>query len=227
MRELLPHDRPREKLTRVGGAALGDNELLAIVLGHGTARRDALTLATDLLAAMGGLRGLARSTTADLLRGTGLGPVGAARIVAAMELGRRSLVRGREDRLQFQGPADVARYLIPQFGHRRVEHFGVVLLDSKQRLLRTAVLSIGTLDSSLAHPRDIYREAAVWGAAGLVVFHNHPSGDPTPSRDDVELTDRLRAAGEVVGIDLLDHIILAESRYFSFKEARPPLRRTR
>jgi len=225
MKELLPHDRPREKLTRIGAAALGDNELLAVVLGHGTSRRDALTLATDLLAAVGGLRGLARSTPADLLRGTGPGPVGAARIVAAIELGRRTVVRGREDRLQFQGPADVARYLIPQFGDRQVEHFGVVLLDSKRRLLRTAVLSIGTLDGSLAHPRDIYREAALGGAAGVVVFHNHPSGDPTPSRDDVELTERLRAAGEIVGIDLLDHIILAETRYFSFKESQPLLRR--
>ena len=226
MKELLPHDRPREKLTRLGGAALGDNELLAIVLGHGTARHDALTLSTDLLARVGGLRGLARSTAGDLLRGTGLGPVRAARVIAAIELGRRSLLRGREDRLRFLGPADIAAYLIPQFGDRQVEHFGVVLLDAKRRLLRTTVLSIGTLDGSLAHPRDIFREAALGGAAGIVVFHNHPSGDPTPSRDDVELTERLLAAGEIVGIDVLDHVILAETRYFSFKESqRAMLRR--
>jgi DNA repair protein RadC len=220
MKELLPHDRPREKLTRLGSAALGDNELLAIVLGHGTARRDALALATDVLAAVGGLRGLARSAPGDLLRGTGLGPVRAARVSAAIELGRRSLLRGREDRLRFQGPADVAAFLMPQFGDRRVEHFGVVLLDSKRRLLRTTVLSIGTLDGSLAHPRDIFREAALGGAAGVVVFHNHPSGDPTPSRDDVALTERLVAAGEIVGIDVLDHIIIGDARYFSFKESQ-------
>ncbi|HXE81651.1 MAG TPA: DNA repair protein RadC [Vicinamibacterales bacterium] len=227
MKELLPHDRPREKLARLGTAALGDNELLAIVLGHGTARRDALKLSTDLLAAVGGLRGLARSTAADLRRATGLGPAGAARVVAAIELGRRSLVRARDDRARFQGPADLARYLLPQFGDRAVEHFGVVLLDSKRRLLRTSVLSIGTLDASLAHPREVFREAALGGASAVVVFHNHPSGDPTPSRDDVELTDRLRAAGEIVGIDLLDHIILAETRYFSFKESQQTLRQRR
>lgn len=220
MKDLPLQDRPREKLARVGPSALGDTELLAIVIGHGTPGRDALTLATDALTAVGGLRGLARSGLADLRGATPLGLARAARVLAAIELGRRTLLRSREERPQFLGPSEIAAYLLPQFGDRTVEHFGVVLLDAKRRLLRTSVLSVGTLDASLAHPRDIFREAAVGGASAIVVFHNHPSGDPVPSRDDVELTRRLVAAGEIVGIDVLDHLILAEMRYFSFKEAR-------
>jgi DNA repair protein RadC len=220
MKELPLDDRPREKLARVGASALGDTELLAIVIGHGTRRRDALTLATDVLSALGGLRGLARSGLPDVQRATALGPARAARVLAAVELGRRTLVRSREERPRFLVPSEVAAYLIPQFGDRTVEHFGVVLLDAKRRLLRTSVLSVGTLDASVAHPRDIFREAALGGASAIIVFHNHPSGDPTPSRDDVELTRRLVAAGEIVGIDVLDHLILAEMRYFSFREAK-------
>lgn len=220
MKELPLDDRPREKLARVGASALGDTELLAIVIGHGTRARDALTLASDVLGAVGGLRGLARSGLPDVQRATALGPARAARVLAAVELGRRTLVRTREERPRFLVPSEAAAYLIPQFGDRTVEHFGVVLLDAKRRLLRTSVLSVGTLDASVAHPRDIFREAALGGASAIIVFHNHPSGDPTPSRDDVDLTRRLVAAGEIVGIDVLDHLILAEMRYFSFKEAK-------
>ncbi len=220
MKELPVDDRPREKLARIGASALGDTELLAIVIGHGTRTRDALTLATDVLVAVGGLRGLARSGLPDVQRATALGPARAARVLAAVELGRRTLVRTREERPRFLVPSEAAAYLIPQFGDRTVEHFGVVLLDARRRLLRTSVLSVGTLDASVAHPRDIFREAALGGASAIIVFHNHPSGDPTPSRDDVDLTRRLVAAGEIVGIDVLDHLILAEMRYFSFKEAK-------
>ena len=220
MKELLPHDRPREKLAGAGSAALGDNELLAIVIGHGTRGRDALTLATDVLAASGGLRGLSRTTLAELQQTTSIGPVSAARVLAAIELGRRTLLRVREERPRFLGPGDIASYLIPQYGDRRVEHFGVVLLDSKRRLVRTSILSVGSLDASVAHPREVFREAVLGGASAVVVFHNHPSGDPTPSRDDVALTRRLIEAGAIVGIDVLDHVILADTRYFSFKETR-------
>jgi DNA repair protein RadC len=109
--------------------------------------------------------------------------------------------------------------LLPQFGSRPVEQFGLMMLDTKHRLIRTSVVSVGTLDSSPAHPREIFREAASACAAAIVLFHNHPSGDPTPSRDDVELTRRLIQAGEIMGIDVIDHVILADTRYFSFREA--------
>jgi DNA repair protein RadC len=112
----------------------------------------------------------------------------------------------------------VAAHLLPQFGSQTVEQFGVVLLDTKYRLIRTSIVSVGTLDTSLAHPREIFGVAAAAGAAAIVVFHNHPSGDPQPSRDDVALTARLVRAGQVMGIEVVDHLILGDTRYFSFKE---------
>ena len=116
-------------------------------------------------------------------------------------------------------PATVAAYLLPQFGAKPVEQFGLVMLDTKHRLLRTSIISVGTLDSSPAHPREIFARPPSACAAAIVLFHNHPSGDPTPSRDDVDLTRRLIQAGELMGIDVLDHVILGDTRYFSFRES--------
>ena len=219
MKTVAPHDRPREKLARLGASALGDNELLAIVLGQGGAGASALDLANTLLAE-GGLRGLSRARDADLRRVPGIGAARAAQVTAAIELGRRSLTRIEDARPQLRTPRSVAEYLLPQFGSRPVEQFGVLSLDTKHRVVRASVLSVGTLDSSLVHPRDVFREAAAAGAAALVVFHNHPSGDPEPSEDDVRLTERLVAAGILMGIDVLDHVILADLKYFSFREHR-------
>ena len=219
MKAVAPHDRPREKLERHGAAALGDNELLAIVLGQGHANASALDLANALLADAG-LRGLARSDHGTLRRVPGIGAARAAQVLAAIELGRRALTRAGEARRQLSTPRAVAEYLLPQFGNRPVEQFGVLLLDTKHRVVRVAILSIGTLDASIVHPRDVFREATAAGAAGLVLFHNHPSGDPLPSDDDRQLTERLVAAGVIMGIAVLDHVILADETYYSFREHR-------
>lgn len=122
--------------------------------------------------------------------------------------------------MRIGGPQDAAAFLMPRFGGRGVEQLGIVLLDTKHRVLRTAVLAIGTLNSSAVQPREVFREAAIGGAAAIVVFHNHPSGDPTPSPDDRELTRRLVAAGRLMGIDVIDHLVLGDTRYWSFKESR-------
>jgi DNA repair protein RadC len=218
MKTVAPHDRPREKLQRAGVAALGDNELLAVVIGHGRANASALDLANGVLAAAAGLEGLARARHDELRRVSGIGAARAAQVLAAVELGRRTIVRGRGERLQVTSPRTVAEFLIPQYGARTVEQFGVVLLDTKHRVLRTTVLSVGTLDASIVHPREVFREATVGGAAAIVLFHNHPSGDPEPSRDDVVLTQRLVAAGVLMGIDVIDHIVLGDAQYCSFRE---------
>jgi DNA repair protein RadC len=161
---------------------------------------------------------VARVGHADLRRVHGVGSAKAAQVLAAIELGRRTLIRPAAARLKFESPREVATYLLPQFGAKPVEQFGVVLLDTKHHLLRTALVSIGTLDSSPAHPREVFREATAASAAAVVLFHNHPSGDPTPSADDCDLTARLLQAGRIIGIKVLDHIILADTKYFSFKE---------
>jgi len=218
MKCVAPHDRPREKLQRLGAAALGDNELVAIVLGQGQANASALDLANVVLVSAGGVEGLARARPDDLTRVAGIGPARAAQILAAVELGRRTLTRGRRYRVQLRNPRAVAEHLLPQYGSRPVEQFGVLLLDTKHRVLRTTIISIGTLDASIVHPREIFREATAAGAAALVLFHNHPSGDPEPSADDVQLTKRLMAAGVLMGIDVIDHVILADVRYCSLKE---------
>jgi DNA repair protein RadC len=218
MKAIAAHDRPREKLVRVGAAALGDNEVVAIVLGQGQANASALDLANRLIAAFGSVAALTRTAHAELTRVAGIGPARAAQVLAAIELGRRSLAHGARDRPQMTSPRAVAEYLLPQFGNRRVEQFGIVLLDTKRRLLRTTVLSVGTLDASLVHPREVFREAVGGGAAAIVLFHNHPSGDPEPSPEDTRLTERLVAGGILMGIDVLDHVILGDSRYFSYRE---------
>ena len=218
MKDLSPDDRPREKLRTHGTAALGDNELVALVLGHGSRRASALATANTLLAAHGGVHGLARCAIEDLMRTAGIGAVRASQIAAALELGRRTISRDPAARRQILRPVDAAEYLMPRFGIRGVEQFGVVLLDTKHRVMRAAVLATGTLNSTIVQPRDVYRAAAINGAAAIVVFHNHPSGDPTPSPEDVDLTRRLAAAGVLMGIDLVDHVILGDGRYWSFKE---------
>ena len=219
MKSVATHDRPREKLQRLGAAALGDNELLAIVLGQGRARASALDLANAMLAP-GGLRALSRARQDELRRVPGIGAARAAQVTAAIELGRRSLTRSADARLQLNSPRSVAEYLLPQFGNRPVEQFGVLSLDTKHRVIRASILSVGSLDTSIVHPREVFREATASGAAAVVLFHNHPSGDPEPSVDDVRLTERLMAAGILMGIDVLDHVILADVKYFSFREHR-------
>jgi len=214
-----PDDRPREKLLRHGAAALGDNELLALVIGQGGRHGSALAVANALLAAHGGVHGLSRCAPDDVGRTAGVGAARAAQIVAALELGRRTLTPSAAERLQLRHPRDAAAYLLPRFGSRGTEQFGVVLLDTRHRVLRTAVLAVGTLNSAAVEPRDVFREAMRAGAAAVVVFHNHPSGDPLPSPDDVELTRRLVAAGVLMGIDVVDHLVLGEARYCSFKES--------
>lgn len=219
MKDVAPHDRPREKLERLGASALGDNELLALVLGSGSRGRDVLDVSNAVLDQRGGLYGLTRSTAADLRTIPGVGAARAAQVLAAVELGRRTLMRTHADRPRLNTPRQLASHLLPQHGSRPVEQFGIVLLDTKHRLIQIRLVSSGSLDSTVAHPREVFRDAIAGRAAAIVLFHNHPSGDPRPSADDVALTARLVEAGQVIGIDVLDHLILADQRYYSFAEA--------
>ena len=210
-------DRPREKLTRAGVSALGDNELVALVLGSGTRRRGALEVAREVLRAAGGADGLLRLGVDELRSVTGVGHARAARLVAAVELGRRALAGEAGDRPQFRSPLDLVQYLMPLYGGHRVERFGVLLLDSRLRLIRAAILATGSADGVVVEPRDVYREALLASATHVVAFHNHPSGDPAPSTADRLVTLRLMQSGQTLGIPLMDHIILGAGRYFSFK----------
>jgi DNA repair protein RadC len=149
----------------------------------------------------------------------GIGRARAAQILAAVELGRRTLVRGAEERPRLNSPRQLAGHLLPLYGAQPVEQFGIVMLDTKHRVIRTKVLSMGSLDTTVVHPREVFREAASAAAAAIVLFHNHPSGDPTPSTDDLVLTTRMVNAGDIMGIEVIDHLILADQRYYSLMEA--------
>ena len=212
MKEIPKPDRPREKLNRLGPSGLGDNELLAIVIASGSRGRGALDLANAVLAAFAGLTGLTRTSHDELRRVPGVGHARAAQIQAAIELGRRTLLRSALARRRVASARDAALILLPEFGAGRVEQFGVMLLDTKHHIVKTTLLSVGSLDTSVAHPREIFRVAAAANAAAVVLFHNHPSGDPAPSQDDVALTRRMTAAGELMGIPVVDHMILADTR---------------
>lgn len=216
---VAPHDRPREKLLRLGAAGLGDNELLALVIGSGVREADALAVANRVLERCDGLHRLTRAGLDGLTAVTGIGAARAARVLAAVELGRRTLVRGCAERPRLSTPRQMAAFLLPQHGARAVEEFGIVMLDTKHRVIRTRVVSVGSLDSTVVHPREVFREATAASAAAIVLFHNHPSGDPTPSADDMRLTSRMVSAGALMGIDVLDHVILADERYYSLVEA--------
>ncbi len=219
MKDVALHDRPREKLERLGAAALGDNELLALVLGSGARDIGALGLANGLLAQVRGLHGLTRAGAGELRRVPGIGRARAAQVIAAVELGRRTLVRGGEDRPRLTTPRQLAAHLLPQFGAGAVERFGIVMLDTKHRVIAVKILSVGSLDTTVVHPREVFREAASAAASAIVLFHNHPSGDPMPSTDDLVLTTRMVNAGDIMGIEVVDHVILADQRYFSLVES--------
>jgi DNA repair protein RadC len=215
---LRPDDRPREKLGRVGAAGLGDNELLALVIGAGTAEAGALALANRVLSAFDGLHGLLRIAPEDLVGVKGVGPARAAQVLAAVEIGRRVLAPHAKERVQLVGPHEAAGYLLPAYGSRPVEQFGIVLLDTKHRVIRCLVLSVGSVDGTSVQPRDVFRQAMLASAPAVILFHNHPSGDPEPSGDDIALTMRLVAAGELMGVAVIDHLVLGDGRYCSLKE---------
>ncbi|MGQ0735682.1 MAG: RadC family protein [Acidobacteriota bacterium] len=212
-------DRPRERLARAGTSSLGDSELVALLLGSGVRAHSALGIAEDVLELAGGVRGLPRLGLDDLRSICGIGAPQASRLLAAVELGRRALSSGGERRPRLLSGASCGAYLLPRFGAQREERFGVLLLDTRLRVIRAEILSVGTVDSSLAHPREVFRRAALASAARVVLFHNHPSGDPTPSPEDLLLTSRLKAAGHVMDIPVVDHVILGDGCWLSLRDA--------
>ena len=214
--DLPSEERPRERLARHGAAALSNRELTALLVGTGSRQTSVLDLAESLLSS--GLRGLAARSLEDLEGVRGLGRAKATRLLAALELGARLASEGRGTAPCLRTPEDSGRYLLPRYGARPVETFGLLALDVRHRIKKEAVISVGCLTSSLVHPREVFQEAVVARAASLVLFHNHPSGDPEPSGEDVALTRRLASAGTLMGIEVLDHLILGAGRFVSLKQ---------
>jgi DNA repair protein RadC len=209
-------ERPRERLARLGAEALSSRELVSVLLGTGARGASVLELADQLLGS--GLHALASRSLPELEGARGLGRAKASRLLAALELGARVASDPGGEAPALDSPEAAGRYLLPRYAARPVETFGLLALDARHRLRREAVVSVGCLTASLVHPREVFQEAVVSRAAALVLFHNHPSGDPEPSSEDLSLTRRLAAAGTLMGIEVLDHLVLGAGRFVSLKD---------
>lgn len=220
IRELPRTERPRERLVDFGAHALSSAELLAIVLGSGGRGRSALAIGQEILSsAQGSLRRLASRPVADLTSHLGVGRARAVVIHAALELGKRMAAEGRDEAVPIRSPRDVVAVFGPRLEDLPVEEFHVAVLDAQHRLERDITITRGILNSSLVHPREVFREAIAERAAAIILVHNHPSGDPTPSADDRAVTEQMVSAGRLLDIPVHDHVIIGRGRYTSFAEA--------
>jgi len=219
LRQLPLEDRPRERLKLYGAESLSNVELLAILLRTGTRDESALHVAQRILNDCGGLRRLAEKNWDELTHIRGIGPVKAVQLQASVELGRR-LARARlPEAPRITRPQDAADLLLEDMRHLKEEHFVCLFLNTKNRVIGRQTLSIGSLNASVVHPREVFRAAIRRSSAAILCAHNHPSGDPTPSDEDLEVTRRLVEAGRVVGIEVLDHLVIGDGRFVSLKEA--------
>jgi DNA repair protein RadC len=218
IRDLPAGERPRERLARVGEGALSTAELLAIILRTGVGGESVLDMSTRLLSTYGGLPGLARASYADLMAEKGLAEAKTAQLKAALELGRRMLMAAPEDRFTVRSPMDVAQLLMAEMSHLEQENFRVLYLDTRNRLLGTETIYKGSLNASHIRVGEVFRDAIKRNCAAVIVVHNHPSGDPTPSPEDVDVTRQLVAAGELLDIEVLDHLIIGQQRFVSLRE---------
>ncbi len=213
-------DRPRERLVELGAGALATRELIGILVGSGQRGRSAVEIAGDLLqTADGSLRRLSSSTSGDLERTGGVGPAVASRVAAALELGRRLAREGPTERTRIRGPRDVYERCAPGMRDLMQEEFRVLLLNTQHAVARDLLVTRGTLDTSLVHPREVFRAAVAEASSAVILVHNHPSGDPTPSAEDREVTRQLAQAGRIIGIPVIDHVVVGDARYVSFVEA--------
>jgi len=211
-------DRPRERLQKYGPESLSAQEILALILGRGISGESVMVTAQRLLSRFGNLKGLADASLEELLQVKGIGLAKAAQIIAAYELASRmeGLAEASQKPL-LKTPENVFELVKGSLKGKKKEHFLVILLDTRSRLIKTSEVSVGSLDSSIVHPRETFKEAITASAASVILVHNHPSGDTTPSEDDIKLTKRLTGAGELIGIEVLDHIIITDNDYLSLK----------
>jgi DNA repair protein RadC len=218
LRELPEAERPRERLALRGAGGLSSAELIALVWGTGGRGMSAVDLAEEALARHDGLTGLARASDTELAAIPGIGPARAAQLNAAFELGRRLLADWPSGRWMIRAPRDVAERLILQMGRLEREELRVVVLNTKNVVLRVATVYQGNVSSSLVRVGELYRDAVRLNASGLILVHNHPSGDPTPSPDDLHLTAEALAAGRLLDIELLDHLVIGHDAFVSLRE---------
>lgn len=221
IREVLEDERPYEKCLKRGVTSLSDAELLAVILRTGSRGEDAVSLATRILKQSREYKGLLsinHLTIKELLQINGIGTVKAIQMICLSEISRRMAKATREEGLKLMTPQSVANYYMEDMRHLTIEQILLVMMDSKSKIVDDMVLSTGTVNASLLAPREVFLHALRAGAVNIILLHNHPSGDPAPSREDIETTKRVLEAGRIIGIKLLDHIIIGDNQYISLKE---------
>ena len=216
IKDLPKEERPRERLIKFGSENLSNAELLAIIIGTGSTKENVLNLANRLLTKYD-IKKLSQISTTELKKIIGIKDAKACQIIAAFELGRR-LSTSKNFKKQITMPSDIANLFMSRMQDLRKEFLKGVYLDSKCKIIKYETISVGGLNTNIIHPRDVFKTAILEDAVGIILVHNHPSGDPTPSSDDIKLTVKLKETGKLIGIELLDHIIIGDNRYVSFKE---------
>jgi DNA repair protein RadC len=218
IRDLPLEERPREKLIMLGAGALSNAELLAILIRTGNRNESAVQIATRIISQGGGLRKLPDLSLEDLQENKGIGPDKAVTIKAALELGSRLATAPREISGSITNPRQAADLFMEELRYKKKEYFKILLLNTKNHVIAKEEISIGSLSASIVHPREIFNLPLRKSAASVILFHNHPSGDPSPSQEDLEVTRRLVEAGNILGIAVRDHIIIGDGCFFSFRE---------
>lgn len=218
IRDVHLADRPRERLVRQGAASLSNQELIAILLRTGTRNESVLVLANRVLSSFDKIQDLKDATIEEYTKVKGVGQAKATVLLAATELGKRLYQQHTEDRFTIRSPEDAAAYLMTDMTSLKQEHFVVLFMNVKNEVLHKQTIFIGSLNSAIVHPREIFREAVKRSAASIICAHNHPSGNPTPSPEDIEVTKRLTEAGALMGIEVLDHVIIGDHQFISLKE---------
>lgn len=218
IRDVHVADRPRERLIRQGAASLSNQELIAILLRTGTKEESVLSLSNSILQSFDKIQDLQYATLEECMKVKGVGKAKAVQLLAAVELGKRVHRKDSTERYTIRSPEDAANYLMPDMSSLQQEHFVALFLNVKNEIIHKETIFIGSLNASIVHPRELFREAVKRSAASIICAHNHPSGNPAPSPEDIEVTKRLVAAGDMMGIDVLDHIVIGNHQFISLKE---------
>lgn len=216
--DLPKPERPRERLKKLGPEALSAQELLALVIGRGIPQKSVMNIAQELLAKFGNIKAISQATLEELSQIKGIGLAKAAQIKACFELGKRQELELEIEDIDIKNPQSVVKALQAKIKDKAKEHFKLILLNTRNKIIGISTVSIGTLDSSLVYPREVFKEAIAHNAYSVILAHNHPSGDPEPSEDDITITSRLIEAGKILGIEVTDHVIISKNGFFSFKE---------
>lgn len=220
IKDLPTEERPREKLLTLGAKALSNTELLAVLLHSGTRKKSAMDIAQELLVQYKdeGLASIVNLSPQILTSIEGLGPAKIATLLAAIELGLRLALKPSEHKITIKSPKDVVSYVMPLLRYEPIEHFAILLLDTKNQIIAFPNISTGSLNASIVHPREVFRCAINYATSSMVLVHNHPSGDPTPSIEDIKVTKKLVEGSKIMDIEILDHIIIGDNKFTSLKQ---------